>query len=52
MTTTETEGNGKVRFLGAEGNALLSEVGSRPANGLLPTDRVACCAESASRLAG
>ncbi len=38
MTTTETEGNGKTRFLGSEGNALLSEVGSRPANGLLPTD--------------
>ncbi len=38
MTTTETEGNGKMRFLGSEGNALLSEVGSRPANGLLPTD--------------
>ena len=38
MTTTETEGNGKTRFLGGEGNALLGEVGSRPANGLLPTD--------------
>ncbi len=38
MTTTETEGSGKMRFLGSEGNALLSEVGSRPANGLLPTD--------------
>ena len=38
MTTTETEGNGKTRFLGSEGNALLGEVGSRPANGLLPTD--------------
>lgn len=38
MTTTETEGHGKMRFLGAEGNALLAEVGSRPANGLLPTD--------------
>ncbi len=38
MTTTETEGNGKMRFLGSEGNVLLGEVGSRPANGLLPTD--------------
>jgi adenylate cyclase len=38
MTTTETERHGKMRFLGSEGNALLSEVGSRPANGLLPTD--------------
>jgi adenylate cyclase len=38
MTTTETEGDGKTRFLGSEGNALLGEVGSRPANGLLPTD--------------
>ncbi|HEY7935354.1 MAG TPA: adenylate/guanylate cyclase domain-containing protein [Solirubrobacteraceae bacterium] len=38
MTTTETEGNGKMRFLGSDGNALLGEVGSRPANGLLPTD--------------
>jgi adenylate cyclase len=38
MTTTETEGDGKTRFLGSEGNPLLSEVGSRPANGLLPTD--------------
>jgi adenylate cyclase len=38
MTTTETEGAGKMRFLGSEGNELLSEVGSRPANGLLPTD--------------
>ncbi len=38
MTTTETEGNGKTRFLGSEGNVLLGEVGSRPANGLLPTD--------------
>ncbi|HYM67402.1 MAG TPA: CHASE2 domain-containing protein, partial [Patescibacteria group bacterium] len=38
MTTTETEGRGKMRFLGSEGNALLGEVGSRPANGLLPTD--------------
>ena len=38
MTTTETEGDGKMRFLGNEGNALLDEVGSRPANGLLPTD--------------
>jgi adenylate cyclase len=38
MTTTETEGDGKTRFLGSEGNVLLGEVGSRPANGLLPTD--------------
>ncbi len=38
MTTTETEGDGKTRFLGSEGNPLLGEVGSRPANGLLPTD--------------
>jgi adenylate cyclase len=39
MTTTETEGHGKTRFLGSdEGSVLLSEVGSRPANGLLPTD--------------
>ncbi len=38
MTTTETEGDGKTRFLGSEGSPLLSEVGSRPANGLLPTD--------------
>jgi adenylate cyclase len=39
MAETETEGHGKVRFLGSdEGNALLSEVGSRPGNGLLPTD--------------
>ena len=27
-----------MRFLGSDGNALLSEVGSRPGNGLLPTD--------------
>ncbi len=38
MAATETEGTGKMRFLGSEGNALLGEVGSRPANGLLPTD--------------
>jgi adenylate cyclase len=38
MASTETEANGDMRFLGSEGNALLSEVGSRPANGLLPTD--------------
>jgi adenylate cyclase len=38
MTTTETEGDGKTRFLGSGGNVLLGEVGSRPANGLLPTD--------------
>jgi adenylate cyclase len=38
MATTETEGHGKMRFLGSDGNALLSELGSRPANGLLPTD--------------
>jgi adenylate cyclase len=38
MAMTETEANGKIRFLGVAGNALLSEVGSRPANALLPTD--------------
>jgi adenylate cyclase len=38
MAETETEKGGKVRFLGVEGNPLLAEVGSRPANGLLPTD--------------
>jgi len=41
MATTETEanGNGNTRFLGSsEGNALLSEVGSRPANAQLPPD--------------
>jgi adenylate cyclase len=38
MAETETEKHGKVRFLGVEGNPLLAEVGSRPANGLLPTD--------------
>jgi len=39
MATTETEANGNSAFLGdPHGNALLSEVGSRPANGLLPTD--------------
>jgi adenylate cyclase len=38
MAATETEANGNTRFLGSEGNALLGEVGSRPANGLLPTD--------------
>ncbi len=38
MATTETEGHGRMRFLGSDGNALLSELGSRPANGLLPTD--------------
>jgi adenylate cyclase len=38
MASTETEGHGKIRFLGSDGNALLGELGSRPANGLLPTD--------------
>ena len=39
MATTETEAHGNTRFLGSsEGNALLSEVGSRPANALLPND--------------
>jgi adenylate cyclase len=39
MATTETDAHGNTRFLGSsEGNALLSEVGSRPANGLLPPD--------------
>jgi adenylate cyclase len=39
MSTTETNGRGDTRFLGSpEGTALLKEVGSRPANGLLPTD--------------
>jgi adenylate cyclase len=39
MATTETEANGSTEFLGnPNGNALLREVGSRPANGLLPTD--------------
>jgi adenylate cyclase len=32
------EENGKMRFFGVEGNALLSELGSRPGNALLPTD--------------
>jgi adenylate cyclase len=39
MATTETDAHGNTRFLGSsEGKALLSEVGSRPANGLLPPD--------------
>jgi adenylate cyclase len=39
MATTETDGHGNTRFLGStEGAALLREVGSRPANALLPTD--------------
>jgi adenylate cyclase len=39
MATTETNARGNTRFLGSgEGSALLSEVGSRPANALLPTD--------------
>jgi adenylate cyclase len=39
MATTETDAHGNTRFLGStEGDALLSEVGSRPANGLLPPD--------------
>jgi adenylate cyclase len=39
MATTETDAHGNTRFLGSsEGKALLSEVGSRPANALLPND--------------
>jgi adenylate cyclase len=39
MSTTETEANGKSAFLGnPEGNALLHELGSRPADTLLPDD--------------
>jgi adenylate cyclase len=41
MATTETEanGSGNTEFLGSlEGNALLNEVGSRPANAQLPPD--------------
>ncbi len=41
MATTETEanGSGNTRFLGSsEGNVLLSEVGSRPADAQLPPD--------------
>jgi adenylate cyclase len=39
MTTTETNAHGNTEFVGnPDGNALLSEVGSQPANGLLPTD--------------
>lgn len=43
-TVTQTENHGKIeesgkmKFLGVEGNALLSELGSRPGNALLPTD--------------
>jgi adenylate cyclase len=39
MATTETEADGNAAFLGiVEGTAVLHEVGSRPANALLPTD--------------
>lgn len=39
MATTETDAHGDTRFLGSsEGRALLSEVGSRAANALLPND--------------
>jgi adenylate cyclase len=39
MATTETNAHGNTRFLGSdEGTALLAEVGSRPANALLPDD--------------
>jgi adenylate cyclase len=39
MATTETDAHGNTRFLGSsEGKALLGEVGSRPANALLPND--------------
>jgi adenylate cyclase len=39
MATTETEEDGNTEFLGSEdGSALLSEVGSRPANAQLPPD--------------
>jgi adenylate cyclase len=39
MSTTETEADGNSRFLGnSSGNALLSEVGSRPADGLFATE--------------
>ncbi len=39
MATTETDAHGNTRFLGSgEGTALLKEVGSRPANALLPDD--------------
>jgi adenylate cyclase len=39
MATTETDAHGNTRFLGSsEGTALLKEVGSRPANALLPND--------------
>ncbi|MCW3027992.1 MAG: adenylate/guanylate cyclase with Chase sensor [Solirubrobacterales bacterium] len=38
MSTTETDEHGNTRFLGTEGRPLLHEVGSQPANALLPTD--------------
>jgi adenylate cyclase len=39
MATTETDARGNTRFLGSsEGTVLLKEVGSRPANALLPDD--------------
>ena len=39
MATTETDAHGNTRFLGSsEGKVLLGEVGSRPANALLPND--------------
>jgi len=38
MATTETDARGNTRFLGADGNALLGEVGSRSASALLPPD--------------
>jgi adenylate cyclase len=39
MATTETDAHGNTRFLGSgEGTTLLKEVGSRPANALLPDD--------------
>jgi adenylate cyclase len=39
MATTETDAHGNTRFLGSsEGTVLLKEIGSRPANALLPDD--------------
>jgi adenylate cyclase len=38
MAATETSARGKIRFLGTDGNALLGELGARPANALLPAD--------------
>ena len=54
MATTETDAHGNTRFLGsAEGNALLSEVGSRPGQRAAARPiRAASCAASASRSAG